>query len=151
MFRTAENITFAEAIAKALIEDYVVQTITNDAPFVLTDVHLYTNIFSPTPQMVIGDFTEATFGGYATVVAVVWLGPVNLTPTKYGMQVTVNFLATDPIGASENVTGYFLTDSVGTEIRAAEEFDTVVPFAEGGDFLSLDLILPLEALAVPTS
>ncbi len=147
MFRTTQEMTYTETIAKAMVDGRT--TLPVAAPFALTDVQLYTNVFTPSPQMVIGDFTEATFGGYAAVAALVWLGPVNINPTKYAMQVTVNFLATDPIGTPETVLGYYMVDAGGVVVRAAEEFVDSVSFAEGGDFLSLDLILPLEALAVP--
>jgi len=146
MFISTATIIFPEAIAKDMVDGYV--TLPVAAPFNLTSVRLFTNVFNPSVDMVIGDFTEATFAGYAVVAGLVWLGPVNLAAAIYGMHVEANFLAIDPIVAAENVEGYYLTDAAGTELRAAERFPTPVPFAQGGDFLALDLILPIPAFAL---
>lgn len=107
-------------------------------------LRLFTNAFAPNPDMLPADFTEATFGGYASVAAPLgWIGPGNVGTAGELLHVEGNFLATDPIAPAETVNGYWIENAGGTVVMAAEAFATPVPFAVGGDFLSLDVVLEL--------
>jgi len=106
-------------------------------------IGLYTNAFDPHPDMVIGDFTAATFGGYAADASLALAGPFNMGEDGLAMTQSYYFAATDPIGTPETVMGYYIGTAAFADIICAERFADPVPFAVALDFLSLELILQL--------
>src|SRR3954467_2606859 len=109
-------------------------------------LHLFTSV-SPAISLdsVPADFTEATFGGYANVPGVSFIPPGVTLPSGQGLGTWSTgyiFIAdTTLVPPGETVLGYYLDDGV-TTLYMAEMFDTPVPFAANGDFLSLDLYFP---------
>jgi len=84
--------------------------------------HLYSNNFVPTDAMVIGDFTENTFPGYASqsVVAAGWSSPADdgtCSSTSAASQV---YTATG--ASSQSAYGYYVTDNADGALLFAELF-----------------------------
>lgn len=105
--------------------------------------HLFVNDFNPAAGTVVADFTEATFNGYAADPLGTLLGPVTLSDGKRAMHVEVDFTAGGAIVAPGEVAyGVYVTDTAGTVLYWSGRFANPVPFANPGDFLSLDLVFP---------
>lgn len=73
---------------------------------------------------VIGDFTEATFAGYAAVALTTstWAAATaasHVATSTYGATVTFTRSTT---GASQTIYGWYLTDSAGTKLYACALF-----------------------------
>ena len=100
---------------------------------------------NPTPLNGVADFTECDFVGYGakTITNASLTGPVNL-PNGNGDGLIQNesFIA-GALVAAQSALGYYLTDSTGAILYYAEAFAVAVNFVNPGDFLSLDLILPV--------
>jgi len=105
--------------------------------------HLYINDKTPTPADVPGDYTEATFTGYAADALGTLLGPVNLLTNVVGMHCEVDFLAGVVTPPGELCIGVYLTDTTGAIYYGGWRFPDPVNFAQAGDALSLDIVLPL--------
>lgn len=104
--------------------------------------------FAPTPDNKIADFTpnEANYSGYAAGgVALTLAGTGVASPGCEVEYAAVVFTATAATPfVPNNVTGYWIDD--GTNVIAAEAFGSSGPWAvaQSGDFLQLDLRLPLQ-------
>lgn len=109
-------------------------------------VHLFTAGPSPiTPDSVPGDFTEATFTGYAPIALTLpLLGPVNADANDLGVHNEADFLAGAVIPPGETIMGYWVDEAAsgGTVLYMAEDFDTPIPIASIGDYISLDVLFP---------
>lgn len=143
---TAKQIVFGRTFADTILAALTARPAT--ALIVTPKVRLTTDpSFNPQPSNVIADFTasEANYSGYtAGGIAPTLSGALNLTPTIQGVNATVLFIATtaSPFVTS-NVTGWWLDD--GTNVIAAEAFGpgNVAAFASAGDFLNLEIRLPV--------
>lgn len=147
-FVQSENIVIARDTAAALLDALSARPAA--ALLVTPFVHLFTAGPSPiTPDSVPGDFTEATFAGYA---AVAWtlplLGPINISANNLGVHNVENFLGGAVVPPGENILGYWVDEAAaaGTTLYMAETFVSPVPIAFPGDFISLDLIMALAML-----
>ena len=98
-------------------------------------VHLYTNAHTPATTDVLGDYTEATFGGYASQP---FYPPVDGGVVANHVDITSNPLSFAATGAGlpQTVIGYYITDSGGTILKAAEEFPSPITFTNAGDTLA---------------
>lgn len=90
------------------------------------EIHLYQNNYTPGPASVLGDFTEATFDGYAASDAVVWGTPfTDLLDNAVVAGGSKQFTSTG--ATTPNVVyGYYVTDAAGTGYKYAERFDNPV-------------------------
>jgi hypothetical protein len=105
--------------------------------------------FLPTPGQVISGYTpnEANFSGYSSGGDAVTLSAgVNLSPTCEGVVATVTFISTAASPYVPNTCyGYWMDD--GTNVILAEAFPAPgVPFTAAGDFLSLLIQIPFQAI-----
>lgn len=91
---------------------------------VAVKVHLFTGTPPISGGMVIGDFTEATFDGYAASAVITWSDPLNPEDNDGKEMVgdTKSFICTGTT-TPEVITGYFLTGT-GDVIMGAEMFET---------------------------
>lgn len=93
------------------------------------ELHLYKNDYTPIAGSAIGDYTEATFDSYAAqaIVATDW-GAVAVTAHVAEMQQNTPCVFTAGAGpfTTEDVYGYYVTDSVGTYLWG-ERFATSQP------------------------
>lgn len=99
-----------------------------DAPLEEIIVHLFQNDYVPTRSTVEGDFTEATFTGYAPSAAVPFAGPYYdpvLGPYLLGTLVT--FTAGNPVTDTNIIYGYYVTSGIaGNPYAFGERFVTPI-------------------------
>lgn len=142
MQRRSANPVISRAALDALLEDLA-------GTVGLADVldgailRLFTNAFTPNPDQIPADFTEATFGGYASVTPLTFSDPGNVADEGLVTITQSVFTAAAPVGAGETIEGYYLENAGGTAVLLAERFVTPVPIAVDGDFLELDIYLQL--------
>lgn len=107
------------------------------------ECRLFQGALAITPDTLLADFTAqiADFSGYAAAAIAAFVGPGNVNGFMQGLLFSAAFLATSPFTVPNNVNGYYIVDSAGTDWIFAEEFDDVYPFAAAGDYLDLDLVL----------
>lgn len=108
-------------------------------------VHLFTGNPVINPQTVLATLTalEATFTGYAAAALPALAGPINLPGATYGMHGEVDFIGGGSFSTPNTITGYYVTDTGNTILYGAEMLTTPVAIAHTGDYLSIDVILPL--------
>ncbi len=120
------------------------------ALFATPNVHLFTNMVTPTAESLLADFTEATFAGYVAVALPTLAGPVHLPNDSQALLAEVNFIGTTVAPPGEAIQGYYITDTTNAILYIAELFGTPIPIANPGDYLTLAIILP-EAAVRPTT
>ena len=88
-------------------------------------IHLYKNNFTPNKDMVLSDFTEATFGSYAakTLTRATW------TPAVTFSGIAISFYGTLPLtwtssSGPQTCYGYYVTEDAGGELLFAQAFDS---------------------------
>ena len=111
-------------------------------------VHLNANNFTPAKSMVLADFVEATFDGYAAVnvLAAGWTAPY-VNGAGNGELSTLAQVAFDSTGitTSEMIYGYYVTDNPATVVLFAEKVAVAVPMgAVAGEHLG---VIPRVTLA----
>lgn len=109
-----------------------------------TKLRFFTSDTTPTRDTVAGDFTWAALGG--TGVAVRMSGPITLANGQFAVRDEVAVTA----GASptvEELQGWALL--FGGELVASERFDSPKSIEVEGDFVSLDLTIPILTSIVP--
>jgi hypothetical protein len=85
-------------------------------------LHLFKNNITPASTMVLSDYTEATFTGYAAVT----LSSANWTVTAGGpttVEYTSGVSFTCSGTTSESVYGFYLTDALSSALMWSERFD----------------------------
>lgn len=105
-------------------------------------IELFTATSGPIgPAMTYGQFTVATFSGYA-IAALPTLSAVLLDARTVGLigNVTFTAIAASPF-VGDNILGYMLTSGTGT-LYGAEQFSSPVGIGMPGNFLSLDFAFP---------
>jgi len=124
--------------------DYLRGTLLNTAQ---TYVRLFSNNFTPDPASVLGDFTEATFGGYAAVQVNSKFGsPYKVIDGEYQTDSSA-FTFTQTTGANQLIYGWYLTwfDGSTTWVLKSAVLQTPWLMAVGGS-LSITLSPQLWAL-----
>ena len=101
-------------------------------PFIAPKLRLYSNDFTPLPTSILGDFTAATFGGYAEDT-LAW-GAVGLDGSNTPVAPAPYVFTCDGTSAGI-VYGAYLIDSTGAYV-CASRFATPVNFAVNGDQLA---------------
>lgn len=145
MFRTTGTFQFQRTLTAA----FLAALGTRPAAALLTTptVILFTDGPTVTPDAVLANYTEATFHGYAGDT-ITLNGPGNLGTTWQGITASPSFLATTGGTINDQVLGYLVTDGA-TALYGGETFAEPVHFGAVGDFLDLDLIMPLPMVATP--
>jgi len=108
-------------------------------------VHLYTNIITPSPSSVPGDFVEATYNGYTATAVGALSGDVRIGSNAISRLANYFFGVTSPGGTSDTVYGYWVSNAANTVVLCAERFTSPAGMANPGDFIDLTLSLPLAA------
>jgi hypothetical protein len=106
-------------------------------------VHLFNNNVAPSPQSVVGSFTETAFSGYAAATPTIG-SPVNTSPNCVAAigPCTFTAVAATPF-VPDTIYGYFV-ESAGTLI-AAEAFATPAQITAPGDFVDIQVLFPAQA------
>jgi hypothetical protein len=131
---------------KALLDALLTALTARPAAALLTTptVVLYTAGPLPTMNQAFGNYTLATFSGYAAQ-AVTLSGVVNISLGTQALLGTALFVSTAASPFVPNtILGYLLTDGV-TALYGGEQFQTPVNIASAGDFVHLDLVLPISS------
>lgn len=110
---------------------------------------LWTDGPTITPDFDPAAYTAPTFNGYAPQ-AVTLSGVVNIGGSDQARLEGVDFIATSGGTISDTCNGYILVDTTLAIGYMIERFDTPISFGAVGDFLELDLILPLPMVYTPT-
>lgn len=100
--------------------------------------HLYSNSFVPTDAMVIGDFTESTFPGYAgqSVTSGGWGSPSDDGTCSTVASASQVYTATGASG--ESAYGYYVTDNADGALLFAELFvGGAVPLSTTGSSVTV--------------
>jgi len=110
-------------------------------------VHLFVNTATPGPGSVVGDFTEATFDGYAPLDADV--GPQQ----EFVDPITGNRVVQliEPLGGwhwettgvtdlPQTVYGFFVTDNADTVLYGAARLDDPFPLTASGQAVDVDQV-----------
>lgn len=110
------------------------------APWDGAKVHLYKAPVAIGPGMVLADFTAvaADFTGYTASAAVVWAAAFyqeDGTPVLTADLKT--FTVGSPVVTTNTVYGYYLTDSAGTTLLWARQFDAPVVMGIAGQSLEV--------------
>ncbi len=123
-------------------------------PFI--ELHLAQNDFTPGLGMVLADLVECDFTGYAPIHAASALLQVFFDPTTNMEVIQVrepaggwHYACTGTPTVAQQVTGFYLTDSAGTKLIAAErlpETITITTIAQAVDIESARFQLSLDAL-----
>lgn len=105
----------------------------------LGKLRLFKNDFTPSFDTVVGDFTEATFPGYALIAA-------TTTPVT-GIDAQTGNLAivwadgctwnAGTIVTPETVYGWYITNTAGSSVLAAGRFDTLIVVDETDDVVAI--------------
>lgn len=137
--------TMLLAITQVLATELLAALGTRPAGALMTtpSIELYTASSAPIgPGMSYGQFTVATFSGYA-ITALPTLTSVLLDARTMGLIGNVTFTATvaSPF-VGDTIIGYMLTNGTGT-LYGAEQFSTPVGIGMPGNFLSLDFAFPM--------
>lgn len=143
MYWRTRNFTFTTALIDALLN--ALDTVPGAALLTTPKIELYDTGPPPVPGMALASYTDIAFAGYAAA-AVVLTGPVQLGGNDRGMICSVSFVKT--AGANGVALGYLLTDGVAT-VYGGEAFSGPLSFAAVGDFLDVDLIIPLPSVFAP--
>lgn len=86
-------------------------------------VRLYTNDHTPGEDDEADDYDEATFSGYADQDLQGWSAPATVDGVAKTIADSVTFQAASDLSGSENVYGYYVTDSAnGGALVYAERF-----------------------------
>lgn len=144
-FLQSKNPIYSRVLADNLLGDLSARPAA--AHLVTPFVHLFTA--GPgliTPDFLPADFTESAFVGYApAALALPLVGPINADAAHTGVHNGVDFLAGAVVPPGETVLGYWIDDNATTPTTQylAETFETPVPIANIGDYISLDVIFAL--------
>lgn len=106
------------------------------------DVHLFINNVTVTPNLILGDLTEATFTGYALQNIAAPAAPVN-DPTYGGFSTFLPsnvFTCTAAPGTPQTVYGWYLLDAAGALI-AAGNLPTPIVINDAGDAVPVQVTL----------
>lgn len=108
-------------------------------------VMLFTNTgLNPTIFTTVSNLTEANFDGYAQIAITTWGSPLNLTNGGQIVGSTCTFSATDGTVVNQ-ITGYAIVDSGGTNLLAIHVLDTPITIQRAGDGLA---VVPSVSLTV---
>lgn len=108
---------------------------------------LFTNDITPAPGDDAGDYTEATFDGYAAKDISAGFGaPVQDEPGIYSSKTALQTWDAPALGPAEVVRGIFVT--VDGDLFLAKKFDAPITMEVGGDPISLRVIYRQYAAAL---
>jgi hypothetical protein len=110
-------------------------------------LRIFSNNITPTPANVIGDFTQATYGGYAgQVLTNDFAAQVKVKDGEYSITSTVHTFAYTS-GATQTVYGWYIDDGTGVMFSAA--FPAAIAMGTGVSFTLQIVPLILDSTTTP--
>lgn len=85
--------------------------------------HLYTNNLTPDDASVLGDFTEAAWGGYAAQTVVAADFSLTGVSAHVGGVTGLPVTFTNSSGGDQSAYGYYVTNTGNTQLLACARFD----------------------------
>jgi hypothetical protein len=149
MFRQTTRVSTKRSLAAALLAALSARPA--GALLTTPTLHLWTDGPTPGPDFDIADYTLATFHGYAGV-ALTLSAAGNLPNQALSVNASARFEMTAGSPANPGtVNGWIVTDGATADYFCGT-FDDPVPFAIAGDFVDVDLIIPIPMMqTVPIS
>lgn len=115
-------------------------------PLVDSQVGLFLN--SPdlaNDALVLADFTQPTFAGYALDVPASWIAGVGDNGDPLAKPVTpITFTSTDDAGFPSDVMGWFIAADTSNAIQAAGYFDSPIRLSIAGQSITFSPVVPLD-------
>jgi hypothetical protein len=139
--------TYGRGLVEALLD--ALSTVPGAALLATPKLVLWTDGPTITPDWDPADFTAPTFHGYAPV-AITFAGSVNIGGTDLAVVKSGIFIATTGGAIDDSCNGYALVDTTLAIPYLIERFPTPMNFGTVGDFLQIDLIVPLPMVYTPT-
>jgi hypothetical protein len=141
VFLVTQTLVYMTAFLQAVITAFTTRPAA--ALLATPTVHLYNNLYAPVPGSVVGSFTETAFSGYAAATPTI-SAPVNTSPNCLAAVAPCTFIAvTASPFVPDTIYGYYI-ESAGVLV-AAESFSSPVPITAPGDFIDLQVVLPMQA------
>lgn len=102
-------------------------------------IRLFQNNITPSDASVIGDFTEATFTGYAAAtIAAASFGAVTVASHVASSTYANVTFTRSTTGASQSLYGFYITDFGATKVYAAARFSAApLVLTNSGDNIAL--------------
>lgn len=147
MYWKTQKATYSRALVRAFLGALTVAPV--DELLATPKIKLFTDGPTINPDFDPADYTAPTFHGY-TATAVVLGVPVNIGGTDLAVTASVLFVATAGGAIDDSCGGYALVDTTQAIGYMIERFATPLSFGQVGDFLQLDLIIPLPMIYTPT-
>lgn len=147
MYWKTQKATYARGLTRALLG--ALSAIPTAILLLTPKIVLWTDGPTLTPDFDPSAYTAPTFHGYAAA-AVTLSGPVNIGGTDLAMIASVDFTATSGGTIADTCNGYALVDTSLAIPYMIERFANPISFGAIGDFLQIDLIVPLPMVYTPT-
>lgn len=142
-----QRATYSRALVRALLAALSVAP--DDPLFATPKIALWVDGPAIGPDFDPADYTPPTFNGYAAA-AITLSAPVNIGGTDLARIGSVNFVATSGGPIDDSCNGYMVVDTTLAVGYMIERFASPINFGAIGDFLDMDLILPLPMAYSPT-
>jgi hypothetical protein len=143
------NPQLSQQFADDALNGVTATTPTTPGPWKSVTVHLRTDTVAANKYTDATAFTEATFSGYAPIALDLASGGFLVDPgpnTRAMLDPAIVFEfahAITPPDVTETITGYWVGVEAGNQILCSELFPVVVPMGSVGDFIQLDLFIPV--------
>jgi len=146
--RTSKNVVLNKTAFTIVLESFNEESPT-PVGWVPATVGLFTGALNPTvtTAKTAFDDAEADFSGYAQV-EIEAFDSILLNATTLGLMKSCTFIRNSDSGDAQIVTGYFVFFAT-TQMLICERFEEGVNFVGNGDFLDLNIFVPI-GLLVPT-
>lgn len=148
MYRRTKRVTYHRTLTDSLLLALTARPATALADFLT--VLLWNDGPPFTPDYNFGDYPSTSFHGYMQVVPTLSV-PVNSSSNDQLVIASAVFVATAGGAINATVNGYQVIGGVDFNVPVCiERFDWPVSFGAPGDFLELDLLLPLPMIYLPS-
>lgn len=147
MYWRTKQATYSRALVQALLAALSAAPV--DPLLATPKLILWTDGPTITPDFDPADYTQPTFHGYAAA-AVTLSDVVNIGGTDLAVLAQKVFIATSGGAIDDTCNGYALVDTTMAIGYLIERFANPMSFGKVGDFLELDLIVPLPMVYTPT-
>lgn len=147
MYWKTKKATYSRSLVTALLA--ALSAAPEDPLLATPKLLLWTDGPAITPDFDPADYPEPVFHGYAAA-AVTFSGVVNIGGTDLAILAAKDFIATTGGAIDDSCNGYALVDTTKAIGYMIERFDNPIAFGAVGDFLEIDLIVPLPMIYTPT-
>lgn len=148
MYWKTQKVTYSRALVDAFLA--ALSTVPGAALLATPKIMLWNDGPTITPDWNPADYTAPTFHGYTPGAVTLSVASVNIGGTDQARVATVTFVATAGGAIADTCNGYALVDTTLAIPYLIERFPAGFSFGIPGDFLQIDLIVPLPMIYQPT-